>query len=296
MIDSELIFSILDIQTNSNSVYSGLGLSNTSEPNSLSFLDDENYLDQLNANPHITGVICSSKMAPSITKETIVVEDARYAFYTMHNYIAELFKSHIPSEIDESVLIGANCYVHDQNVKIGKNTVIQPNVTILGDVEIGENCFIQSGTVIGSEGYEYKRTSKGIIAVKHDGSIIIGNNVHIGANTCIDKGFSFRKTIIEDEVKIDNLIHVAHGVQIKEGSFIIAGTILGGSCTIEANSWLSINSSLAPGITVKKNGFVSIGAVVTKNVNENEQVTGNFAIPHDQFISNFKDSLKKNKD
>ena len=52
----------------------------------------------------------------------------------------EFFKKSIPSQIDESVVIGANCYVHQQNVKIGKNTIIQPNVTILGDVEIGENC------------------------------------------------------------------------------------------------------------------------------------------------------------
>ena len=290
MIDQQLLQKVLEIQIEDPITFSNLGLSNSSMPNTLSFIDDVKYLSDINENKNITGVICTPEFKSLLTKKTVLVTDARFSFYTLHNHIAVESKKTIPSEIDQSATISPNCYIHSENVIIGKNTVIQPNVTILGDVEIGDNCFIQSGTVIGSEGYEYKKTSQGILPVVHDGKVIIGNFVHIGANTCVDKGFSFRNTIIGNQVKIDNLIHVAHGVNIQEGAFIIAGTTIGGSCTIESDSWLSINSSIAPGITVKKKGFVSIGAVVTKDVNENEQVTGNFAIPHGQFIAKLKRS------
>jgi UDP-3-O-[3-hydroxymyristoyl] glucosamine N-acyltransferase len=269
-----------------------LGLSNTHLPNTLTFLDDEKYLEELNANSHVTAVVTNANLASHVKdKVTILSEDPRYDFYTLLNITGKRNRVVKDSVIHPTAQIHPTAYVSKTNVTIGANTIIYPNVTILDDVEIGDNCVVQSGTVIGSEGFEYKRTSKGILSVYHDGKIVIGNRVHIGANTCIDKGFSFKHTIIEDDIMIDNLIHVAHGVRIKRGAFIIAGTVLGGSTIIGEDVWLSINSSIAPGIEVKKKGFVSIGAVVTKTVNENEQVTGNFAIPHEQFLSNLKKKL-----
>jgi UDP-3-O-[3-hydroxymyristoyl] glucosamine N-acyltransferase len=181
--------------------------------------------------------------------------------------------------------------IAETNVRIGQRSVIGPLVTILADVEIGEDCVVQPGTVIGSIGFEVKRTRHGVLSVVHDGIVRIGDRVEIGANTCIDKGFRNKPTIIEDDARIDNLVHVAHGVRIGRGAFIVAGSVLGGSVVVGAEAWLSINASIAPGVTVGEGAFVSMGSVATRDVPEGTQVTGNFAIPHQQFLRLFKQWL-----
>jgi UDP-3-O-[3-hydroxymyristoyl] glucosamine N-acyltransferase len=280
----------------SNANFENMGWSNSKKKNTLTFCDDLKFIDEINENDNITGVITKPdfKFRISDLKILLINDDPRHSFYSIFNKNATKNKKSYVSNIHHSARIHPTSFISKENVTIGENTIIKPNVTILEDVEIGSNCVIQSGTVVGSEGFEYKKTTKGIISVIHDGKVIIGNNVHIGANTCIDKGFSFRDTVIMNNVMIDNLVHIAHCVHVKEYASIIAGTILGGSAEIGENSWLSINSSIAPKIVINQSGFVSMGAVVTKNVTENEQVTGNFAVNHDLFIRMFKKMLKDN--
>jgi UDP-3-O-[3-hydroxymyristoyl] glucosamine N-acyltransferase LpxD len=269
-----------------------LALSNSTIPNSLSFIDNKNFVRELNKNGNITSVFVSEDLKGLINgKICIICDDPRYYFFILLNEIGKRDYVKTPTVISPTAVIHPRAYVSENNVTIGDNTIIGPNVTILHDVTIGNNCVIQSGTVIGSEGYEYKRTSKGVLAVFHDGKVQIGNNVEVGANACIDKGFSFRQTIVDDDVKIDNLVHVAHGVQIGKRSFIIAACMLGGSVTIMEDVWIGPNATVAPGLTVDKKGFVTLGSVATRNVAEGEWVTGNFAIPHKKFLSNLKASL-----
>jgi UDP-3-O-[3-hydroxymyristoyl] glucosamine N-acyltransferase len=293
VITTALLNNILGLNIKDEFSFFELGLSNATTEGSLSFFDDARYAQQLNENTFILGVFVSPENLNLISaqKVPIIVDDPRWCYFTLYNYLAKENKVSFASVIDPTATIHKTAFVAESNVIIGKNTTILPNASILEDVEIGDDCIISSGTVIGSEGFEYKKTSKGIIPVKHDGKVIIGNNVQIGANTCIDKGFSFRHTKIANEVMIDNLIHVAHGVQIGEGSFIIAGTVLGGSTSIEDNVWVGINASTAPGITLKSKAFISMGAVVTRSVEEGQQVTGNFAVGHDVFLKNLKKSL-----
>lgn len=273
--------------------FSALGMANSNIENTLTFCDDAQYVQEINHNSCILGVITTESLALEFAnKKLFTDDDPRYTFFSIYNKNADLNKVRKPSVIHPTAKIHPRAYVSDINVVIGENTIVHPNVTILEDVYIGANCVIQSGTVIGSEGFEYKRTKKGVISVLHDGRIIIHNNVQIGANTCVDKGFSYRDTVIEDDVMIDNLIHVAHSVHVKRGAFVIAGTSLGGSSEICENAWLSVNTSIAPKVKVNKNAFVSIGAVVTKDVDENQHVSGNFAVPHQKFIKFIKSILK----
>ncbi len=295
MITKELLYAATKIECNVHQMYDCIALSNGEHPNSLAFFDDLAYLEQLNNNANITGVMVAEEHQHLISKEKIIIltEDPRWVYFTVYNYLAEKNKINFETVIDESSKIHKTAYVADLNVIIGKNCILHPNVTILEDVEIGDNCIIQAGSVIGSEGFEYKKTSKGILPVKHDGKVLIKNKVHIGANTCIDKGFSHLHTIINDCVMIDNLVHVAHGVQIGENSFIIAGTVLGGSTIIENDVWVGINASTAPGIRLGNHSFVSMGAVVTKDVANSSQVTGNFAIEHTAFLRSLKNKLNE---
>lgn len=269
-----------------------IALSNSTIQNSLSFLDSIDFLKEINSNANITAVFTTKDLSVHVEGKLLVIcDDPRFYFFTLLNEAGRRNYVRRPSKISPKASIHPRAFVSDTNVEIGDNTIIGPNVTILADVTIGSNCIIQPGTVIGSEGYEYKRTSKGILPVFHDGQVIIRNDVEIGANTCVDKGFSFRQTIIDDGVKIDNLVHVAHGVQIGKGSYIIASSMLGGSVTIKEDAWIGPNASIAPGLVVESRGFVSLGSVATRRVLEGEWVTGNFAIPHKRFLANLKNSI-----
>ncbi len=280
------------IDIDSNFICDALALTNSTLPNTLSFIDNINFVKELNQNTNITSVFVNRELLGLIESKTcIICDDPRYYFFILLNEIGKRSYLKVPSLINQTAVIHPRAYVSEFNVAIGENTIIGPNVTILPDVTIGDNCVIQSGAVIGSEGYEYKRTTKGILPVFHDGKVQIGNRVEVGANTCIDKGFSFRQTIIDDEVKVDNLVHIAHGVQIGKRSFIIASCMLGGSVTIREDVWIGPNATIAPGLTIEKGGFVTLGSVATRNVAEAEWVTGNFAIPHKKFLSNLKASL-----
>jgi len=126
-----------------------------------------------------------------------------------------------------------------------------------------------------------------IIKVEPAGELEIAEDVVIHNNSVIDKGI-FGKTFIGENTKIYNLVHVAHDSKIGKNVFLTAGVIVCGRVKISANSYLGPNCTIKNGLFLGENSKVSMGAVVTKDVKDNEVVTGNFAIPHEQFISNLK--------
>jgi UDP-3-O-[3-hydroxymyristoyl] glucosamine N-acyltransferase len=160
-------------------------------------------------------------------------------------------------------------------VSIGEGTIIHSNVTIYSGVTIGDNCTIMAGAVIGSEGFGYEKDEDGdLFKIAHLGGVVIGNNVDIGANTCIDRG-TLGHTIIEDGVKIDNLVHIAHNAHIKKGSVIIANAMIAGSVVVGENSWVAPSSSIREGLKIGNNALVGLGAVVVKDVDSHTIVKGN---------------------
>jgi UDP-3-O-[3-hydroxymyristoyl] glucosamine N-acyltransferase len=293
MVTKNVIFEATGLNLSFSGEFQQLSLSDSNIPNSISFFDDKRYLNQLNENANVTGVFVTpeNKHLVNLDKEIIVVDDPRWTYFTIYNYLAKQNKKYHKSQIHSSANIHPTAFVAENNVIIGKNTIIQPNVTILEDVEIGNDCIIGAGTVIGAEGFEYKKTSKGILSVFHDGKVLIGNNVVVGANNGISKGFSFRNTTIGDDTKTDNLVHIAHCVQIGQRCLLPAACIIAGTVTIEDDVWIGPNASITSGITIGKNGFITIGSTVTKSVLTNQKVTGYFAVEHTTFMKNFKKSL-----
>lgn len=176
-------------------------------------------------------------------------------------------------EIGTDVYIGHNCFI-GKDVFIGDNVVIKNSVTIEGKVRIGRNTIIHSGVVIGTDGYGYFQNNEGKnIRVPHYGGVIIGEDVEIGANTCIDRG-TLDDTIIGNNVKIDNLSHIAHNVIIEENCSVLALTILCGSVVMEKNSYIAPGAIIRNQLTVGENSLVGLGALVTKNVESNKVVAG----------------------
>lgn len=162
--------------------------------------------------------------------------------------------------IGDNVSIGAGCFI-GKNTKIGNNTKLWANVTIYHDIEIGQNCLIQSGAVIGSDGFGYANDRGNWIKIPQLGRVIIGNNVEIGASTTIDRG-ALDDTIIRDGVIIDNQCQIAHNDYIGEHTAVAGGVIMAGSlrigryCLIGGASVINGHMEICDKVTVTGMGMV----------------------------------------
>ena len=275
--------------------YNEVGLLVTISDNSLlSFIEDQKYIPQLNNNNSIKGIFCTQEIALSglirADIDLIIVDEPKWFFFSIVDYLAKN-QERPTTIIDSSSEISSQAYISPVGVKIGKNCQIDPNVTILSDVTIGDNVIIRAGSVIGTDGFEHKKTTRGILSVAHNGEVIIHDNVEIGANSHVAKGFSYRPTIIGESTKLDAFIHYAHGVQCGKECLIVAHAMIGGNVDIGNNVWIGPSSVITNRIILEDNCFITLGAVVTRGVKQGETVTGNFAIPHQKFLKNFKRSL-----
>ena len=260
----------------------------------LTFLENEKYINDLDGN--ITMVMVTPEIAKKLSNTNIglcITEYPRLAYFELHNWLAINKKDY---KIKECLTkIGSNCkisklsVISDNNVIIGNNVVIEEFVVIRENTEIGDNSIIRSGSKIGCEGFEFKSTKDGTIPIIHCGSVKIGNNVEIQYNTCVDKAvYPHDTTIIGNYSKIDNLVHIGHGVKIGENVMIVALSGIGGRTIIENNVWIGFGAIIRNGLEIKNNARVNMGAIVTKTVNENQAVSGNFAIDHKIFIERMK--------
>jgi UDP-3-O-[3-hydroxymyristoyl] glucosamine N-acyltransferase len=169
-------------------------------------------------------------------------------------------------ELAEGVSIGAGCFIGKQ-VKIAKNTSLWANVSIYHRVEIGENCLIQANTVIGSDGFGYANHQGKWVKIPQLGSVIVGNNVEIGASTTIDRG-ALDDTIIKDGVILDNQIQIAHNVVIGENTAMAACSVIAGSTVVGKNCTIAGMVGVNGHINIT-DGCVFTGfAMVTKNITE----------------------------
>ncbi len=135
------------------------------------------------------------------------------------------------SEIGDSTQLRAGAKVGD-DVKIGKNCVLHPNVFVEDGSTIGDGVILHSGVVIGADGFGYVRDTNSYIKFPQIGTVVIENNVEIGANSCVDRG-ALGETRIGEGTKIDNLVQIAHNVQIGKRVIIAAQTGISGSTVIE---------------------------------------------------------------
>jgi len=169
-------------------------------------------------------------------------------------------------QLADGVSIGAGCFI-GQNAILGKNTALWANVSIYHKVEIGESCLIQANTVIGSDGFGYAPHQGGWFKIPQLGSVIIGDNVEIGASTTIDRG-ALENTVIKDGVIIDNQIQIAHNVIIGENTAMAACSVIAGSTVIGKNCTIAGLVGINGHINVA-DGCVFTGmTMVTKDIKQ----------------------------
>ena len=258
----------------------------------LTFLNDEKYYKEIENNKSITCIVTTDEVAQKIEKDKygiIISNNPRKDFFELHNKLVkeDFYFTKRDNQISEKAYISEKIYIGKYNIIIEDNIIIEAGVTIYENVTIRRGTTIKSGTILGADGFQYVRDREEIIKVEPAGELEIAENVVIHNNSVIDKGI-FGKTFIGENTKIYNLVHVAHDSKIGKNVFLTAGVIVCGRVKIGDNSYLGPNCTIKNGLFLDKNSKVSMGAVVTKNVKDNEVVTGNFAIPHEQFIKNLK--------
>lgn len=206
--------------------------------------------------------------------------------------------------IGAGVFIGPGCVIED-NVFIGKNTLLSANITLCHGVHIGENVIFHPGVVIGADGFGLAQDEGVWLKIPQIGSVTIGDNVEVGANSTIDRG-AIEDTIIGNGVKIDNLVQVGHNVIIEENTAIagcvaIAGSVrIGKRCQIGGSSGIAGHIEITDDViitgmsgvanSIKSAGVYSAGIPVTENKVWKRNVVRFKKL--DEIIKNITDKLR----
>lgn len=189
--------------------------------------------------------------------------------------------------IGDDVVIGANCSL-GQGCRIGANSRLHAGVTIYDGCVIGARAIIHSGAVIGADGFGFARENDGAwLKIPQTGGVVVGDDVEIGANTTIDRG-AIDDTIIEDGVKLDNQIQIAHNVRIgahtaMAGCVGVAGsTRIGRRCTVGGAAMIIGHLTIADDVSI------SSGTLVTKSISQAGTYTGSVPfLEHGHWLKNF---------
>jgi UDP-3-O-[3-hydroxymyristoyl] glucosamine N-acyltransferase len=213
-------------------------------------------------NPKLAFAKIAGKLYPTLWRsgwhETAIVpknSDVRASFIGAFVAVGENSQIGEGSQILDGAKIGSN-------VSIGKNSIVHPNCVIYDNVSIGHDCIVHAGTIIGADGFGYVRDgANGYVKFPQLGTVTIGDDVEIGANTCIDRG-ALGETRIGSGTKIDNLVQIAHNVQIGERVVIAAQTGISGSTVIEADCVIGGQVGMGDHATVKSGAIIGSQAGV----------------------------------
>ena len=232
-------------------------------------------------NPQIAFIKVLNLFHPALKPDPVISRDAYVgkAFLCGHDVSIAPF-----CVIGDNVTLGHRVVLHP-NVVIGDNVIIGddvkvfPNVTILERCIIGNRVTIHAGSVIGSDGFGFAPEGKKYIKIPHTGIVQIDDDVEIGANNAIDRA-TFGKTWIQNGVKTDNLVHIAHNVIVGENSLLVGQVGISGSVKIGKNAILAGQAGIAGHLSIGNNATVGPQAGVAKSVPDGETVSGSSAIPH----------------
>jgi len=275
----------------------------------LSFLANPKYEEYLYSTSASVIIINNSLELKQPVKATLIrVKDAYSAFATLLTKYQELKQQQLkgvqePSyiaktaSIGENVFIGAFAYL-SENAKVGNNTKIFPGVFLGDDVEVGEssmlhagvkimhgckvgnNVIIHAGTVIGSDGFGFAPQPDGsFVKVPQIGNVVIEDNVEIGANSTIDRA-TIASTLIKKGAKLDNLIQIAHNVEIGNSSVVAAQAGVSGSTKIGNGVMIGGQAGIVGHLTIGDGAKINAQSGVSKDIEPGKAVTGSPAFDY----------------
>jgi UDP-3-O-[3-hydroxymyristoyl] glucosamine N-acyltransferase len=280
------------VEGNQDVIISKLSKIEEGEPGSISFLSNPLYTSYLYNTSASMVIINKDYVLTAPVSATLIrvecVENAFAKLLEMYNRV-KLNKTGISKQcfIEESATLGSNVYagafsfvgenalignnvkIYPQvyigdNVQIGNNTTLFSGAKVYSDCKVGNNCIIHSGVVIGSDGFRF--------AIQNDhkkipqiGNVILEDDVEIGANCAIDRA-TLGSTILRKGVKFDNLIHIAHNVEIGENTYIAANCVIAGSTKVGKNCMFSGQVGLVGHLQIADNTVFAAQSGVSKSI------------------------------
>jgi len=278
---------------------SGINTLKEAKDSEISFFHDKRYTSEI-SKTEAGAVLIADKFANLLPKGTVaLITDEPYVKLAL---LSKLFCYKISTkgshpkmgqncDIDKRVRFGkdvslgdnvtimAGAYIGDYTT-IGSDTIIYPNATIYHHTKIGDGCIIHAGVVIGADGFGFAPNREGeYIKIYQNGNVIIGNRVEIGANSTIDRAV-FGSTIIEDGVKIDNLVQIGHNSIIGRNSVLSGQTGIAGSTILGRNVTMGGQSGTAGHLKIGDFAVIAGKGGVTKSLNGRKIYAGFPAIEH----------------
>ena len=291
-----------EVEGNADAVVNRLAKIEEGEPGSLSFLANPQYEPHIYHTEASIVIVNKSFEAEKPVKTTLLrVNDAYQAFARLLNLYNQMRHNKNGVEqnatvsesanLGEDVYVGSHSYI-GENVTIGNNTKIYPGCYIGDNVTLGDNCLLfsgariyadcklgsditlHSGVIIGGDGFGFAPNSENSYdKVAQIGNVIIEDHVEVGANTTIDRA-TLGSTIIRKGAKIDNLIQIAHNVEIGENTVIAAQTGVAGSTKIGKNCMIGGQVGIIGHLTIGNNVKIAAQSGIGQNLKDNEVVQG----------------------
>jgi UDP-3-O-[3-hydroxymyristoyl] glucosamine N-acyltransferase len=244
------------------------------------------YFDEAAANPNIVAIVAAKAAmtaAPAQKKTVIVADKPDELFYALHNAaIHEREKvAALKREIHTSARVAPSVQLSGDGIRIGANTEIREGCLLIGPLDIGPDCLIMPGVMLGTDGMFSKKILGKKQHVRHFGGVKIGRNtiVHAGSNVSRSVNHG-ENTTLGDDVNVGIGVNIGHDSTVGDGSELSGRVMLAGRVTIGKGCWLGAAAVLSNAITVGDKAKIRIGAVVVEDVPAGADVSGNFASDH----------------
>lgn len=278
-------------------VITGLAPLESAVAGDLSFLSNPRYQQQLASSKAGCVIVAPALQSFALQRGACIVTDQPYLYFARVTQLwkqardrrrggeqdadagPKIHSSAVISalaQVATSARIGALCVV-EAGAQIGADTVLKSRVTVGEDCVIGERCLLHPGVVIGADGFGFAPDGARWEKIEQLGAVRIGNDVEIGANTCIDRG-ALQDTVIEDGVKLDNLIQIGHNVRVGRNTAMAGCVGVAGSATIGANCTIGGGAIVLGHLTLGDHVNISAATVVSKSIPKPGHYTGIFPI------------------
>jgi UDP-3-O-[3-hydroxymyristoyl] glucosamine N-acyltransferase len=267
----------------------GITTLETAGPSDLSFLSNPRYQSQLQSCRAACVIVGMEMREVARLRGPYIATENPYLYFAK---LTQLWKRlgedavqtgvhasaviHPTAWVHPSASVGALCVV-ERGARIGAETILRAQVTIGERCMVGERCILHSGVVVGADGFGFAPDGERWEKIEQLGAVRIGNDVEIGANTCIDRG-ALQDTVIEDGVKLDNLIQIGHNVHIGRNTAMAGCAGVAGSATIGPNCTVGGGAIILGHLKVGEGVHVSAASVVSRTITKPGHYTGMFPI------------------
>ncbi|MBT9506512.1 UDP-3-O-(3-hydroxymyristoyl)glucosamine N-acyltransferase [Rhodoferax sp.] len=267
----------------------GLSTLEAAGPQHVSFLSHPKYQTQLAASKAACVIVSPQMQSLAQLRGACIVTEQPYLYFAR---LTQLWKRNLPHSarprVHASAVIDPLAFVHpdarigalcviERGARIGANTELRSRVTVGEDCVIGDRCLLHPGVVIGADGFGFAPNAGAWEKIEQLGAVSIGNDVEIGANTCIDRG-ALQNTVIEDGVKLDNLIQIGHNVRVGKHTAMAGCVGVAGSATIGAHCTIGGGAIVLGHLALADHVNISAATVVTRSIRSPGHFTGMFPI------------------